>query len=340
MSIDLTTNYLGLKLKNPVAVAACPLTGDLDSLKRLEEAGASAVVLPSLFEEQIVHDENEISKLYENQTESFAESLTHFPELANYNTGTTEYLEKVSAAKNALKIPVIGSLNGTSVGGWTGYAKSIEDAGADALELNIYFIPTDQAMTAEDVEKTYSELVCKVRETVSIPLAVKIGPHFTSLPHLVKQFEQDGANGLVLFNRYLEPDIDLEALQVSPNLVLSNRHELRLALRWLAILRDQTDISLAATGGIHFAEDVIKALLVGADVTMLATVLLRYGPPCVHKLLTEIQRWLEEHEYESVSQLKGSLSRGNAPDPSALERANYTKALTTFTSEHPTGFSG
>ncbi len=337
MSIDLSTKYMGLELKNPLVVAACPLSGDADTLKRLEDAGASAAVLPSLFEEQIVHDEQEVNKLYEYQTESFAESLSHFPELNSYNTGTKEYLDVLELARAKVKMPLIGSLNGATVGGWTSYAKSMVDAGADAMELNIYFIPTDPNMTSKNVEEHYAELVASVKQSVSVPLSVKIGPYFTSMPGLLSRVTAAGADAIVLFNRYLEPDIDLETLEVAPNLVLSSRHELRLALRWIAILRDQTDISIAATGGVHFADDVIKALLAGADIVQMATALLRYGPPYIKKLLEEIERWLEEHEYVSVEQMKGSLSRGNSPDPSAFERANYMKALTSFTSEFPTG---
>ena len=337
MSLDLTTKYMGLELKNPLVVAACPLSGDVDTLKALEDAGAAAAVLPSLFEEQIEHDEQEVNKLYEFQSESFAESLSHFPELSSYNTGTKEYLSLLETAKSKVRIPLIASLNGASTGGWTSYAKSMVDAGADAIELNIYFIPTDPAMTAVDVETHYADLVASVKSTISVPLSVKIGPYFTSMPGLIKRVGEAGADAIVLFNRFLEPDIDLETLQVAPNLVLSSRHELRLALRWIAILRDQTDISIAATGGVHFADDVIKALLAGADVVQMATALLRYGPPYVKKLLEEMERWLEEHEYVSVEQMKGSLSRGNSPDPSAFERANYMKALTSFTSEFPTG---
>ncbi len=337
MSINLTTKYMGLQLKNPLVVSACPLCGDADTLKRLEDAGAAAAVLPSLFEEQIVHDEQEVNKLYEYQTESFAESLSYFPSMNSYNTGTKEYLDLLETAKSKVKMPLIGSLNGASVGGWTSYAKSMVDAGADAIELNVYFIPTDPQMTALDVEKMYAELVASVKDSISVPLAVKIGPYFSSMPSLLQRISAAGADAMVLFNRFLEPDIDLDTLQVAPNLVLSSRHELRLALRWIAILRDQTDISLAATGGVHFADDVIKALLAGADIVQMATALLRYGPPYIKKLLEEVERWLEEHEYAAVEQMKGSLSRGNSPDPSAFERANYMKALTSFTSEFPTG---
>lgn len=337
MSIDLSTKYLGLELKNPVAVAACPLTGDLDSLQRLEEAGAAAAVLPSLFEEQIVHDEQEISALYEEHTESFAESISHFlPEMENYNTGCASYLALIEKAKKHVAIPIISSLNGASPGGWTRYAKSMQDAGADAIELNVYYVPTDPRMTAEVVEQQYLDVVSGVVDSVKVPVAVKIGPYFTSLPHFVPRVTEAGAAGLVLFNRFLEPDIDLETLEVAPNLVLSSRHELRLVLRWIAILRDHVSASLAATSGVHFADDVIKALLVGADVAMVATVLLRYGAATVAKLLEETQTWMEEHDYTSVAQMKGSMSHKNCPDPSGLERANYMKALTSYTNEHPT----
>lgn len=336
MSIDLTTKYLGLSLRNPLVVAASPLCNDADSLARLEEAGAAAAVLHSLFEEQIEHEERQLNNLYEHQTESFAESLTHFPELGSYHNSTSDYLALIEAAKKKVQMPIIGSLNGATTGGWTRYAKLMQDAGVDAIELNIYFVPTDPSAAAESVEARYAELTQAVKESISIPLSVKIGPFFTSMPGLVTRLAKAGADGLVLFNRYLEPDIDLESLQVAPNLVLSSRHELRLALRWIAIVRDYTTISLAATGGVHFADDVIKALLAGADVVQMATALLRYGPPYLGKLKEEIERWLEEHEYTSVQQMKGSLSRGNSPDPSAFERANYMKALTSFTSEFPT----
>jgi dihydroorotate dehydrogenase (fumarate) len=332
MSIDLTTKYLGLTLKNPLVVASCPMAGDIDTLRQAEEAGAAAAILPSLFEEQIELEDSEVNKLYE-PAESYAESLSHFPELEAYTPGSTLYLEKIENAKKAVSIPIMGSLNGISTGGWTRHAKSIQEAGADALELNIYFVPTDPKMTAGDLEKRYVDLVANVRATVSIPICVKIGPFFTALPSLVQQIIGAGANGLVLFNRYLEPDLNLETLEVAPNLVLSSRHELRLALRWIAILRDQVDVSIAATGGVHFAEDVIKAVLVGADATQMAAVLMRYGPTCISKLLSEIEHWLEENDYESIEQMKGSMSHQNCPNPSALERANYMKAILNFSGE-------
>jgi len=336
MSVDLSTEYLGMKLKNPLGAAACPaLTGDLEMLQRLEAAGASIAVMPSLFEEQIETEELEIQRLFEYQTESFAESLTHFPDLQNYNTGPDEYLNRIEAARKAVSIPIVGSLNGASEGGWVRYAEAIENAGADALELNIYFVPTDRDMTAADVEQRYVDLVAAVRESVSIPLAVKIGQNFTSLPNFARRLIGAGANGLVLFNRYLEADIDLENLQFKPDLVLSNRHEARIAVRWIAILRDQLDASLAATGGVHRMQGALKLLLAGADVAMMASVLLMNGPELLGTLLEDLRQWLEENEYASVEQLKGSMSRRNCPDPSALERANYMKTLINYTVEHP-----
>ena len=339
MSVDLTTYYLGMKLDNPLGVAACPpLTGNVATLKRLEQAGASVVVLPSLFEEQIEHEEAEIQALYEFQTESFAESLTHFPELDTYNTGPDQYLQHVEDAKNALSIPVIGSLNAGSDGGWVRHAKLIQDAGADALELNIYFVPTDPDLTARDVEQRYVDLVAKVSQSVSIPVAVKIGQNFTALPHFAQQLVAAGAEGLVLFNRYLEADIDLEKLQFKPDLVLSNRHEARVPIRWIAVLRDQLQASLGATSGVHRVQRVDKFLLAGGDATLMASALMKKRPAFITQLLHDLRLWLEDNEYQSVEQLKGSMSRGNAPDPGALERANYMKALISYSTEHPTTF--
>jgi dihydroorotate dehydrogenase (fumarate) len=336
MSVDLSTNYLGMKLKHPLGVAACPpLTGNLEMLRRLEEAGAAFAVMPSLFEEQIEHDELELARLFEYQTESFAESLTYFPEPQDYNTGPRKYLQHIEAAKQTISIPVIGSLNGSSKGGWIRYAKEIEEAGADALELNIYFVPTDPDMTSADVEQRYVDLVADVRQSVSIPLAVKIGPNFTSLPNFAQRLVDAGANGLVLFNRYVEADIDLETLQIKPDLVLSNRHEARVPIRWIAVLRDQLNASLAATSGVHRMQGAVKLLLAGADVTMMASILLMKGPSILTTILDEMHAWLEENEYDSIEQMKGSMSHGNCPDPSALERANYMKALTSYTMEGP-----
>lgn len=331
MSIDLATRYLSLELKNPVVASAGPSTGDVDSLKRLEEAGVAAAVIPSLFEEQITHHEQQVHNLY--QTYGLAESLTFFPELEDYDTGPKSYLQNLEAAKKAVSIPIIGSLNGASPGGWTHYARAIQDAGADALELNIYFIPTEPEMTSDDVEQRYLNLIAMVREVISIPLAVKLGPSFSSLPNFAQKIADVGADGLVLFNRFLEPDIDLHTLQITPRLILSSRHELRAPLRWIAILRDQTTMSLAATSGAHFADDVIKLLLVGADVVMMTSALLKHGVEYVGELIDQLRDWLEVNEYKSVEQLKGSMSRGNCPVPSDLERANYMKALISFATE-------
>jgi dihydroorotate dehydrogenase (fumarate) len=330
MSADLSTTYLGLPLRNPLVASASSLTGRLDSLRRLEDAGASAAVLPSLFEEQIEHDEMAVHQLYELTSERFPEALSLFPEVESYNTGPENYLREIEGAKQALEIPVIGSLNGTSTGGWVRYAKLIEEAGADALELNVYFVATDPDEPAERVEARYLELVAEVRRSVTIPLAVKIGPFFSALPNMARKLNGAGADGLVLFNRFLQPDIDLETLQVTPRLVLSTSDELRLPLRWIAILRPQLRLSLAATTGVHAAADVVKLLLAGADVTMVASALYKYGPEYLGTLLGGLRSWLVEKEYRSVEQLKGSLSQVNAPDPAAFERSNYIKTLVNF----------
>lgn len=331
MSVSLSATYLGLALRNPLVVSACPLTGDVSVLQRLEQAGAAAAVLPSLFEEQIEHEEFDLYHLYERQSETFSESLSYFPELEHYNTGPDSYLKLIEQAKQHVRMPIIASLNGVSTGGWVRYAKLIESAGADAIELNVCFVPTDPLQSSIDVEDQLVTLVSAVRERLTIPLAVKIGPFFSSLPHLAARIEAAGADGLVLFNRFLEPDIDIETLHVEPQLVLSTPHELRLPLRWIAILRGQVSLSLAATSGVHTTADVIKALLAGADVVEMAATLLRQGAEYVSRLERELAEWLAAHEYESVAQLRGSLSLNHCPDPSALQRANYMKALVSFT---------
>jgi dihydroorotate dehydrogenase (fumarate) len=333
MAADLGTSYVGLKLKNPLVVAACPLTATLESLQQLESCGAAAAVLPSLFAEQIEHETHQLAGAYDYQSESDAESGSYFPELSHWHTGPQPYLDLIGECKRHLSMPIIASLNGSNDGEWIRYAKLIEEAGADALELNVYFVPTAPEDSSDQVERQYVDLVAAVRETVKLPLAIKIGPYFSSLPNLAGNLTQAGAQGLVLFNRFLAPDIDTESLQVSPNLVLSDRHELRLALRWIAILRDQVPISLAATGGVHFSEDVVKAMLAGADVVMMAAALLRYGPCWLETILGEVAHWLEKQEYASVEQLKGSMSLHNYADPSAYHRANYMKALTNYSND-------
>ena len=290
--------------------------------------------MPSLFEEQIEHDEAEIDRLYRYQADSYAESLSYFPETENYSKGPQEYIDLLQEAKSELSVPVIASLNGHTPGGWTRYAQMLEDAGADALELNIYFVPTDCGMDSQEVEQRYVDLVASVRQSIAIPLAVKIGSQFTSIPNIAYRLMTVGADGLVLFNRFLEPDLDLETLQIVPDLVLSQPYEVRLPLRWIAILRDQIQCSLAATSGIHHGADVCRVLLVGADVAMLTTALLKKGPRHIETILMELEGWLTEKEYVSVDQLKGSMSRANCPDPSAFERANYMKALTSYTKEY------
>ncbi len=330
MSVDLSTKYLGLTLRNPLVVSACSMSGQVDTLRRLEDAGAAAAVLPSLFEEQIEHDQMAVHDFYERNSQAFPEAITFFPEVDEYNAGPDIYLNLIRDAKTHLSIPVIGSLNGVSKGGWIRYAKLIQDAGADALELNVYFIATDPAETGENVEKRYTDLVAEVRKSVTIPLAVKIGPFFSSMPNMARKLTGSGADGLVLFNRFLQPDIDLETLNVNPKLVLSNSDELRLPLRWIAILRPQILASLAATTGVHTSDDILKLLMAGADVAMTASSLYKHGPIHIRRMLDGVLGWLEEHGYDSVSQMKGSLSRANAPDPGAFERANYIKTLVDF----------
>lgn len=330
MSVDLTTTYLGLKLKNPLVISACPMTAEIDQLRWLEQAGAAAAVLPSLFEEQIEHDAEELSRVYEFHTDSFAESLTYFPEQADYRTGPEEYLETIGKAKQAVDIPIIASLNGTSLGGWIRYAKMMQDAGADALELNIYFVAADGDMTSDDVESRYLDLVTVVKQSISIPLAVKIGPYFSAMANMGVRLAEAGADGLVLFNRFFEPDLDLESMEARPHLHLSEPSELLVPLRWIGLLRGRVSASLAATGGIHDAAGLVKALLVGADVGMIASILYRHGVEQVGQILAELTEWMEDREYKSVEQLKGSMSSLHCPDPTAFHRGNYMKTLTSY----------
>ena len=332
--MDLTTNYLGLKLRSPLVVSASPLSEEVDNIKRMEDAGAAAVVLYSLFEEQLRQDRLEMNQNLQQGTESFAESLTYFPEPNEFKLGPEEYLKHIAAAKKATRIPIIASLNGSSAGGWTDYAKQIQQAGADALELNIYYIPTDLNLTGTEVEMTYLDILKSVKSNVSIPVAVKLSPFFSNFANMAKRLDQAGANGLVLFNRFYQPDIELESLEVKPNILLSTPMAMRLPLRWIALLHGKLKASLAATSGIHRASDALKMLLVGADVTMLCSTVIRHGIPQIAMIEREMVEWLKEHEYESVSQLKGSLSQKNCPEPAAFERAQYMKALTGYTAEH------
>jgi dihydroorotate dehydrogenase (fumarate) len=328
--MDLTTNYLGLKLRSPLVVSASPLSEDIDKIKRMEDAGAAAVVIYSLFEEQLRRDRFELAQNLEQGTESFAEALTYFPEPEEFHLGPEDYLKHISNAKKAVKIPVIASLNGSSAGGWTEYAKAIQQAGADALELNIYYIPTDLNLTGADVEQTYLDILKAVKSEVKIPVAVKLSPFFSNFANMAKRLDDAGANGLVLFNRFYQPDIDLDTLEVRPNILLSTPMAMRVPLRWVAILFGRVRANLAATSGIHRASDVLKMLMAGADVTMLCSVLIRHGIPHISTIERELSSWMEEHEYVSVQQLRGSLSQKNCADPSTFERAQYMRALASY----------
>lgn len=328
--LDLTTSYLGLTLKNPLVASASPLSRRVETVQRLEEAGAAAVVMYSLFEEQVMHESYELHHFLERGTHSYAESLSYFPDLDEYSLEADRYLEHLRRVKQAVTIPVIGSLNGVSTGGWLEYAREIEQAGADALELNIYYVPTDIEMSGAALEDLYVDLVREVRSKVRIPIALKLSPFFTSLPNMARRFVKAGANGLVLFNRFYQPDFDLEELEVIPNLELSTSHELRLPLRWIAILYGHIQADFALTSGVHTAGDVLKAMMAGASVAMMASTLLHNGAGRLMHILNDLQEWMEAHEYESIAQMRGSMSQRAVADPAAFERANYMKALNTF----------
>ena len=333
MSFDLATRYLGLDLSGPIVPSASPLTGSMDSLRRLEASGASAVVLPSLFEEQVEHEAMAVHHSIEFGAESFAEATGgYFPEMDGYNTGPQHYLDHLAEAKGALGIPVIASLNGTSRGGWTLYARLCEEAGADALELNIYLVAADITTTADQVERQYLDLFEAVAAAVSIPLAAKVGPFFSAMANMASRLVSAGADGLVLFNRFYQPDMDLDEMEVRPNLVLSSQEEMRLVLRWMAILHGRLDTSLAATTGVHSAEDVVKLILAGADVAMMASALLLHGPEHLGTVLERVRAWFVDHGYESVAQARGSLSQQHSPDPAAFERSNYMRTLISYSS--------
>jgi dihydroorotate dehydrogenase (fumarate) len=332
MSVDLRTSYLGLELKNPLVASASPLTGHHKILRQMEEAGAAAVVMPSLFEEQFEQEELIVRRLIKSGMDRSEEVLSELFELDAYNTGPANYLPQIKQAKKTLSIPVIASLNGWGPGNWASHAQLLEEAGADAVELNVYFVPTDPEATGAQVEQRYLETVAAVQEVLTIPLAVKLGPYFSSLPNMARRLVAEvGVEGLVLFNRYLQPDIALETLQVSPRLTLSKGAELHLPLRWIGILRPQLSTSLAASTGVHTPEDVFKLLLVGADVVMTTSALLRHGPAYLGTLVDGLRALLEENGYESVAELKGTLSRRNCPDPSAFERANYVRMIAAST---------
>jgi dihydroorotate dehydrogenase (fumarate) len=329
--IDLSTNYLGLRLRSPIVASASPLTGEIGSLRALDAAGVGAVVLPSLFEEQILHDSYEVDRALEAGAWANAEApFGYLPELEDYNTGPVRYLRLVEEAKRRLDVPVIASLNGYTAGGWTSYARLIAEAGADAIELNLYRVNADPTVPARAVEADNAEIVASVRESVRIPIAVKLSPFFTSLAHLLVALAEAGADGFVLFNRFYQPDIDLETLDVVPHLVLSDSDELRLPLRWIAMLHGRVEGSLAATTGVHTVRDVVKVLLAGADVAMMTSAILRHGPDHVTAITDELRWWMLERDYGSVEQMKGSVSQRAISDPSAYERAQYVRTLVTY----------
>lgn len=332
--MDLTTTYLGLQLKNPIVPSSSPLSRNLNTMKRMEDNGAAAIVLYSLFEEQITLESHTLNHYLTQGVESFPEALTYFPEASEYASGPEEYVEHIRRAKEALDIPIIASLNGVSTGGWVKYARNIQEAGADALELNVYYLPTDPMLSGTEVEQIYLDVLRDVKAAVSIPVAMKLSPYFSALGHMARQLDEAGADGLVLFNRFYQPDLDVENLEVLPHLVLSTSSELRLPLRWIAILYGRTEADLGLTTGVHTAEDVLKGLMAGASVTMVASELLRNGINRISEILFDLERWLLEYEYESVNQMQGSLSQINCAEPAAFERANYMRTLSSFAPDY------
>jgi dihydroorotate dehydrogenase (fumarate) len=327
---DLTTTYLGLHLKNPLVASASPLSKNIDRARKLEEAGVSAIVMYSLFEEQIIHESLELDHYLTRGTDSFAEAMSYLPDGGTYSVGPEKYLNQVAGLKKALTIPVIGNLNGVSKGGWTKYAKQIQDAGADALELNLYYIPTDLDLTAQELENAQVELVAEVKSAISIPLAVKLSPFITALPNFARRIVEAGANGLVLFNRFYQPDFDLNELKIVPSLDLSTSAELRLPLRWISILHGKINADFALTSGVHTANDVLKSMMAGAKVAMMASNLLRNSEQVIPSMLTELETWMKEREYASIKQMQGSMSQKSVKEPAAFERANYMNVLNSF----------
>jgi dihydroorotate dehydrogenase (fumarate) len=327
---DLSTTYLGLNLKNPLVASASPISKNIDKARKLEEAGISAIVMYSLFEEQIIHESLELDHYLTRGTDSYAEAMSYLPDGGMYSVGPEKYLNQVAGLKKALKIPIIGSLNGVSKGGWTRYAKQIQDAGADALELNLYFIPTDLNLTAQELENAQVELVAEVKSAISIPLAVKLSPFVTALPNFARKIVDAGANGLVLFNRFYQPDFDLIELDIVHSLDLSTSADLRLPLRWISIMHGKVNADFALTSGVHSATDVLKAMMAGAKVAMMASNLLHNGEQVVPSMLNELESWMKEREYISIKQMHGSMSQKSVKEPAAFERANYMKVLNSF----------
>jgi dihydroorotate dehydrogenase (fumarate) len=328
---DLKTKYLGLELKNPLVASSGPLCKDVGQILKMQDAGVAAVVLHSLFEEQINLESNDLDRFLSQETESFAEALSYFPDMQSYNVGPEGYLQHIRKVKEAVDIPVIASLNGVSTGGWIRYAKLMEEAGADGLELNVYYMPTDMELDSARIEQMYSDLVSHVKASVRIPVAVKLGPFFSAIPNMVKRLDAAGADGVVLFNRFYQPDFDLEALEVAPNLTLSDSSELLLRLHWVAVLFGAVKTDLAITGGVHTAEDVVKSMMAGARAAMMTSALLRNGPDYPAKVLASLVEWMEKHEYVSIAQMQGSMSKRSVAEPAAFERANYMKVLSSYT---------
>jgi dihydroorotate dehydrogenase (fumarate) len=328
--MNLTTTYLNMVLKNPIVASSSPLSHNVDSIRRLEDAGASAVVMYSLFEEQITFDSYYIDYHLTQGIDTYAEAISYFPDMQNYNVGPDAYLNLIRQAKEATNIPIVGSLNGTSIGGWTDYAALIEEAGADALELNVYYLPANPEISGLEVERLYLEILAAVKQVVSIPVAVKLSPFFSSTANMASRLAQRGADGLVLFNRFYQPDFDLDNFEVAPRLVLSNSDDLRLPLRWVAILHGRVAADLAITSGIHTSQDIVKGLMAGAKVTMMASELLQKGVRRISQVLNELVDWMNEHEYESVAQMVGAMSQQHCAEPAAFERANYMKMLQSY----------
>lgn len=332
--MDLSTTYMGLKLKNPIVASASPLSGTLDSIKQMEDAGVSAMVMFSLFEEQIRQENAAFDYLIESGTESFAESLSYFPSVDDYHVGPENYLNLIRRASESVNMPIIGSLNGVTNEGWIDYAKQIQQAGAKGLELNIYYIPADLEMSGRDVEQRYLDILRGVKSAVTIPVALKLSPFFSSMGNMARQFDKAGADALVLFNRFYQPDFDIEQLEVASTLEYSTPNEIRLPLLWIAVLYGRVKASLAATRGVHSADEVVKYLLAGADVVMVASALLEHGPNFTKTLLKGLQDWMEPRNYESLQKMKGSMSRQHVINPSAFERANYIKILESYKSPY------
>jgi len=328
--IDLSTKYLGIQLKNPLVASASPLCENIENIKQMEKSGIAAVVLHSLFEEQVILQEKELNYALTQQTESYAESLSYLPDINDYRFAPDEYVDYIAKVKKAVNIPIIGSLNGLSNSGWIRYGKKIEEAGADALELNIYYLPTTKTSSCQEIEQNYLDLVKSLRQNITIPIAVKLSPYFNSIPVITDKLAQEGADGLVLFNRFYQPDIDLTEMSVIPNLELSRSSELRLRLRWVAILYQKVKADLAITGGIHTTEDIIKGILAGANVTMMTSALLEKGIPYIDELIKGTEEWLRRHQYHSINEIRGLLSQQNVKETDAFERANYMKVLKSY----------